>query len=65
MAATLNFDGKTYEIDSLSEEAKQLVGSLRVAEAKLNQLQQETALIQTARSTYIQALAAQLPKAAD
>jgi len=62
MANTVNIDGKAYDFDSLSDEAKKLLASIRFADAKLTQLQQEAAMVQTARRTYANALADALPK---
>lgn len=62
MTQTVTIDGKEYAVESLSEEAKNQIMNLRVADAKLAQLQQELALVQTARNAYAQALAANLPE---
>jgi hypothetical protein len=56
MARTLTLNGKEYNIDELSDEAKQLANNVVFADAKLNQLQNEAAVIQTGRSAYVQAL---------
>ena len=56
MAKTLTLNGKEYDIDSLSDEAKRLANNIIFCDGKLNQLQSEGAVIQTARNTYIQAL---------
>lgn len=61
MAQTINIDGKEYDVESLNDTAKNQVMNLRVADSKLAQLQQEIALVQTARNTYAQVLAANLP----
>lgn len=60
--ATVTIDGKEYEFESLSDDAKQQINNIRVADQKLLQLQQETALIQTARAAYSSALAKSLPQ---
>lgn len=58
----ITVDGKEYLIDSLSDEAKAQLGSLNVTDQKIVDLQQEIAIMQTARNAYAQALAAALPK---
>lgn len=62
MAQTISIDGKEYDVETLNDTAKNQVMNLRVADARLAQLQQEIALVQTARNTYAQVLAANLPK---
>ncbi len=58
----ITVDGKEYLIDSLSDDAKAQLGSLNVTDQKIAELQQEIAIMQTARNAYAQALAAALPK---
>lgn len=60
--AKVTIDGKEYEFENLSDDAKQQINNIRVAEQKLLQLQQETALVQTARAAYSAALAKALPQ---
>lgn len=55
-------DGKDYLIADLSDDAKAQLASLNVADQKLATLLQDTALAQTARNAYANALAAALPK---
>lgn len=62
MAQNITIDGADYALESLSEEARSQIINLRVADAKLAQLQQEIALVQTARNAYARALAESLPK---
>jgi hypothetical protein len=59
---TITINGKTYELDHLNDTAKAQIQNLRVADAKLAQLQQEAALVQTARNTYAKALTDNLPQ---
>jgi hypothetical protein len=59
---TVKIDGKEYLIDSLSDDAKAQLGSLNLVDRRLTELQQEVAIMQTARNAYAQALAAALPK---
>ena len=58
----ITVDGKDYLIDSLSDDAKAQLGALNMTDRKLAELQQEVAIVQTARNAYAQALAAALPK---
>jgi exonuclease I len=60
--AIVNIDGKEFDTDNLSEEANNQIVNLQVCEAKLKQLQQEAAMIQTARNVYAKALQEHLPK---
>ena len=61
---TVNIDGKPYELDQLSDEAKIQLQMLSASEAKIRALQTELAMVQTARNTYARALAEALPKSA-
>lgn len=58
--ATLNVDGIEYDIEQLSEVARAQLASIQLVDQKLVQLQQETAILQTARNAYAQALQAEL-----
>lgn len=58
----VTIDDTDYLIDSLSDDAKAQFGSLNLVDRKLADLQQEIAIMQTARNAYAQALAAALPK---
>ncbi|WP_113913625.1 DUF6447 family protein [Roseovarius dicentrarchi] len=59
---TITVDGKSYNLDSLSDEAKNQLGNLNVVDRKILDLQQEIGIMQTARNAYARALAAALPK---
>jgi len=61
--ANLTIDGKEYDIASLSDEAKAQLNNIQTVERKLAELQQEAAILQTARNAYAAALKAQLPQA--
>ena len=61
--ANLTVNGKEYALDTLSDNARSQLESLKFAEQKINQLQAEQAVTQTARNVYAQALAGQLPEA--
>ena len=60
--ATVKIDDVDYEYEALSDQAKQQLNNLRVADQKIQVLQQELAMIQTARAAYAKALAQALPK---
>ena len=58
MAITI--DGKEYEIEDFSDNARAQLASMQLADQKIAQLQSEIAMAQTARNAYAQALAAEL-----
>ncbi len=58
---SLTFNGVQYLIDDLSEESKSKLVNVQAAEAELNRLQVQLAIVQTARNAYQQALIASLP----
>lgn len=49
---SIKIDGKSYEVDKLSKEAKKLVVAIRQADQMVARLKMETALCQTARTAY-------------
>ena len=59
---TLTIDGREYDTEQLSEAAKSQITNIQLVDQKLVQLQQEQAIMQTARNAYAQALHAELPK---
>lgn len=63
--ATVTIDKKSYELDSLSETAKKQLQNLTFCDQKIQQLQNELAIAQTARATYSRALSDELPKDAE
>lgn len=58
--ATLTFNGKEYDIESLSENAKGQLASLQFVEAELQHLQSQTAVLNTARNAYLRELQSEL-----
>ena len=62
MAQKATIDGKDYDLDTLSDAAKNQIMNLRVADQRIAQLNQELALAQTARNAYARALMEALPK---
>lgn len=57
----ITIDNKSYDIDSLSKEAKDQLASIRFVDAELARLQAHVAALQTARIAYSKALNAALP----
>lgn len=62
---SITIDGKTYAIKDLPQTALDQLSSINVVDRKIAELQQELAILQTARNAYGQALAGLLPKAAN
>ena len=58
---TLNIDGKNYDLDSLSSEAKAQLASIQFVDNELARLQAQAAALQTARMAYSKALQEALP----
>lgn len=58
---TITIDNKSYDLDSLSTEAKAQLASLQFVDAELARLQAQAAALQTARMAYAKALQAALP----
>lgn len=58
----ITVDGKEYLVDSLSDDAKAQLGAVNMTDRKIAEVQQDLAILQTARNAYAQALAAALPK---
>ena len=57
----VNIDGREFDLDQLSQEAKEQLQSLQYVEAELARLVAQQAIFQTARSAYAKALIAALP----
>ena len=58
---TIKIDNREFDVESLSAEAKQQLDMLVACENKLRELQRDTAIAQTARNAYANALKAMLP----
>jgi len=58
---TINIDNKEFDVEALSENAKAQIISLRSCDQRIQVLQQELAILQTARNAYSNALKADLP----
>ena len=59
---TITIDGKEYTPDELSDNAKEQLASMKIADQQIAQLQSELAIAQTARNAYARALADELSK---
>ena len=58
----LNFDGKEYDLDESSEDAKSTVASLRFVENRMLDLSRELAVYNAAKLAYVQSLNMELDK---
>ncbi len=58
---TLNLDGRSFEIDKLSDAAKAQIASIQFVDGEIARLQAQLAAMQTARNAYVEALRAALP----
>ena len=59
---TIKIDEKEYQIESLSDEAKNQIISLRIAEQEIVKLNHKLAIAQTARNAYAAAVRENLPE---
>ncbi|WP_045211046.1 DUF6447 family protein [Desulfonatronovibrio magnus] len=59
---TITIDGKEYDSETLSEEAKQQLDSIQFVDKKIEELKNEIAVYQTARNGYARALSEMLDK---
>ncbi len=59
---TMTIDNKEYILDDLSEEVKMQIGNLRATDAEIQRVNNQLAMLQTARRAYAQELTALLPK---
>ena len=58
---SIQIDNRDYDLDSLSDDAKGQLASLRFVDTELQRLQAQAAVLQTARMAYVKALQASLP----
>ena len=61
--AKITIDGREFDSDDLSDSAKSQITNIQVVDQKLNQLQQDIIIMQTARNAYAAALQSELPSA--
>ena len=59
---TVTIDGTEYVFGELSEGAQNQVMNLRVTDQEISRLQQQLAIVQTARTAYANALKEELPR---
>ncbi len=57
---TITIDGKEYDSETLSDEAKNQLGSIQFVDKKIQELKAELAVYQTARNGYGKALSGML-----
>ena len=60
--AEITVDNKVYDLDKISDEARQHVGNLQFVEAEIARKQNQLAVLTTARIAYTQALKLALEK---
>ncbi len=58
----ITIDNKSYDLDSLSNDAKVQLEMMLATDAEIKRLQQNLAISQTARNAYARALSELLPK---
>jgi hypothetical protein len=61
MTQTVTIDDKDYDLEKLSDEAKNQLVSLQYVDQELQKLNAQAAVLQTARMAYAQALKDALP----
>jgi len=59
--ATITIDNIEYNADNLSDQAKQQLQMIQIADQEVTRLNAQLAIIQTARAVYINALRQALP----
>lgn len=62
---TIKIDNIDYDLESLSDDAKAQLQSIQFVDQELARLQAQTAVMQTARAAYVNALKAALPVSGD
>ena len=62
MTQTITIDGTQYDLDSLSQTARDTIASLQFVEEQIQQKQNEWAIADTARFAYSNALKRELQK---
>ena len=62
MPNPITIDGKEYDLDGLTDEAKSQLAHIQITDQEISRLQQRLAIAQTARQAYARALQEQLPE---
>lgn len=57
----IKIDGKDYELDALSDDAKRLLTNIRVVDREITRLRQQLAIAQTARAAFANGVKNALP----
>ena len=60
--AKVTIDGKEFEVDDLSDKAKQQLASLQFVQNELNKINAQLAVYKTAQAAYSSALKNELPE---
>jgi hypothetical protein len=60
--ARIRIDGVEYTADQLSENAKKLIGTLRMADQEMRRMEAQLTLYRISRQTIANSLKAELPK---
>ena len=58
---TITIDGTEYALSALTDEAKANIANVRLVDQKIQEAQQQVAILQTARNAYMSALQNALP----
>ena len=62
MARIVTISGKDYDFDSLNDTAQKMATSVAAADARLEQLRADIAMVQLARDVYAKTLVENLPR---
>lgn len=62
MGKTVTISGKDYDFDALNDTAQKMANNVMAADARLEQLRAELAMIQLARDVYAETLVENLPR---
>jgi hypothetical protein len=60
---TITFEGTTYNVAELNAQVQELVGHIQAAQAKLESLKRDAAMVDVALNVYINTLRNNLPQA--
>jgi len=60
-AKTIKIDNKEYELDSLSDVARQQLNNLRIVDQEISRLQVQLSIAQTARAVFANGVVNNLP----
>jgi hypothetical protein len=60
--ATVTIDGRDFDIEKLSSEARQQITNITAVDQEIGRLQTQIVICQTARNAYLAALQQALPK---